>query len=179
MESLRPEYWRGWWDFWAIFQDVCASAAPRSLYLTQALSCFQCLLFHPPARPDQRTHTVFASAHGCACTYTHATILKWNWHIWGNIDLSGATLHITDKMEAWPNSLSLSHRHGPEMKELGRVILTWIFPSLVKLTEKNIKVLIVLERSMGRHKAFCSCAQKIIHKVNHWHLFKDLYKRVF
>ena len=32
---------------------------------------------------------------------------------------------------------------------------------------------------MRRHKAFCSCAQKIIHKVNHWHLFKDFYTRVF
>ena len=32
---------------------------------------------------------------------------------------------------------------------------------------------------MRRHKAFCSIAQKIIHKVNHWHLFKDFYKRVF
>ena len=32
---------------------------------------------------------------------------------------------------------------------------------------------------MRKHKAFCSIAQKIIHKVNHWHLFKDFYKRVF
>ena len=65
------------------------------------------------------------------------------------------------------------------MKELGLVILTCFFLSSAELTEKNIKVLIVLERSMRRHKAFCSCAQRIIHKVNHWHSFKDLYKRVF
>ena len=45
--------------------------------------------------------------------------------------------------------------------------------------KRNIKVLIVLERSMRRHKAFCSCAQRIIHKVNHWHLYKDFYRRVF
>ena len=32
---------------------------------------------------------------------------------------------------------------------------------------------------MRRHKVFCGCAQRIIHKVNHWHLFKDFYKRVF
>ena len=32
---------------------------------------------------------------------------------------------------------------------------------------------------MRRCKAFCICAQRIIHKVNHWHLFKDFYKRVF
>ena len=45
--------------------------------------------------------------------------------------------------------------------------------------KRNIKVLIVLERSMRSHKAFCSCAQRIIHKINHWHLFKDFYKTVF
>ena len=78
-----------------------------------------------------------------------------------------------------PTLPSLSHRHGPGMKKLGFVILTYFFLSLAELTEKNIKVLIVLERSMRRHKAFCSCAQRIIHKVNHWHLFKDFYKRVF
>ena len=59
------------------------------------------------------------------------------------------------------------------------VILTCFLLSSAELTEKNIKVLIVLERSMRRHKAFCRCGQKIIHKVNHWHLFKDFYKRVF
>jgi len=53
------------------------------------------------------------------------------------------------------------------MKELGLVILTCFFLSSAELTEKNIKVLIVLERSMRRHKAFCSCAQRIIHKVYH------------
>ena len=77
------------------------------------------------------------------------------------------------------NLLSLFHRHGPGMKELGFVILTCFFLSLAELTEENIKVLIVFERSMRRHKAFCSCAQRIIHKVNHWHLFKDFYKRLF
>ena len=51
------------------------------------------------------------------------------------------------------------------MKELGLVILTCFFLSSVELTEKNVKVFIVLERSMRRHKAFCSCAQKIIYKV--------------
>ena len=65
------------------------------------------------------------------------------------------------------------------MKELGLVILTCFVLSSAELTEKNIKVLIVFERSMRRHKAFCSCAQRIIHKVNHWHLFKDFYKKVF
>ena len=77
-----------------------------------------------------------------------------------------------------PSLLSSFHRHGPGIKELGLVILTCLFLSLAELTEKNIKVLTVLERSMRRHKVFCSCAQRIIHKVNHWHLFKDFYKRV-
>ena len=78
-----------------------------------------------------------------------------------------------------PRPLSSFHRHGPGMKELGLVILTCFVLSLAELTEKNIKVLIVFERSLRRHKAFCSWAQRIIHKVNHWHLFKDCCKRLF
>ena len=76
-----------------------------------------------------------------------------------------------------PNPLSSSRRHSPGMKGLAFVILTCFFLSAVELAEKNVKVLFVLERIMRKHKAFCSCAQKIIHKVNHWHLFKDLYKK--
>jgi len=53
------------------------------------------------------------------------------------------------------------------MKELGLVILTCFFLSSAELTEKNIKVFIALERRMKRYKALCSCAQRIIHKVNH------------
>ena len=51
------------------------------------------------------------------------------------------------------------------MKELGLVILTCFFLSLVELAGKNVQVLIVLERSMRKHKAFCSSAQKIIYTV--------------
>ena len=80
--------------------------------------------------------------------------------------MSGATLGITDKIEAWPQLPSSSRRHGPWMKGLALVILTCFFLSLVELAGKNVKVLIVFERSMRKHKAFCSCAQKIIHKVN-------------
>ena len=83
----------------------------------------------------------------------------------------GAALGITDKMEAWPQP---SHRHGLGMKELGLVILTCSFLSLVELAGKNVKVLIVLERSMRKHKAFCSCAQKIIYKVT-----IDICSRIF
>ena len=49
------------------------------------------------------------------------------------------------------------------MKELGLVILTCSFFSLIELSGKNVKV---LERSMRKHKAFCSCAQKIIRKIS-------------
>ena len=38
------------------------------------------------------------------------------------------------------------------MKELILVILTCFLLSLVELAEKNVKVLIVLERSMRKHK---------------------------
>ena len=56
-------------------------------------------------------------------------------------------------MEAWPQTLSSSRRHGPKMKELGLMILTCSFLSLVELAGKNVKVLIVLDGSMRRHKA--------------------------
>ena len=77
--------------------------------------------------------------------------------------LSGAVLGITDKMEARPQSPLSFRRHGPGT-ELGLVILT-SFLSSVELAGKNVKVLIVLERTVRKHKAFCSCAQKIIYKV--------------
>ena len=73
-----------------------------------------------------------------------------------------------------PNPLSSSHRHGPGMKELGLVILTCSFLYLVELARRHVKVLIVLERSMRKHKAFCSCAQKIIYKVT-----IDICSRIF
>ena len=51
------------------------------------------------------------------------------------------------------------------MKALGLVILTCSFLSSVELTGKNVKVIIVLDRSMRKHKAFYTCAQKIIYKI--------------
>ena len=70
-------------------------------------------------------------------------------------------------MEARPPPPRLTSQAWSGMKELGLVILTRSFLSSVELAGKNVKVLIVLERSMRKHKAFYSCAQKIIHKVNH------------
>ena len=60
------------------------------------------------------------------------------------------------------------------MKELGLMILTCSFLSSAELAGKNVRVLIVLERSMRKHKAFCSCAQKIIYKVT-----IDICSRIF
>ena len=88
--------------------------------------------------------------------------------------LSGAALGITDKMEPQPQPLSSSLSHGPGMKELGLIILTCSFLSSVELAGKNVKVLIILERSIRKHKAFCSCAQKIIYKVT-----IDICSRIF
>ena len=81
--------------------------------------------------------------------------------------LSGAVLAITDKMEARPQLPLLVPQAWTWDEGVCLVILTCFFLSSAELTQKNIKVLIVLERSMRRHKAFCSCAQRIIHKVNH------------
>ena len=73
-----------------------------------------------------------------------------------------------------PTPLSSSCRHHPRLKELGLVILTCFFLSSVELAGKNVKVLIVLERSMRKHKAFYSCAQKIIYKIT-----VDICSRIF
>ena len=78
---------------------------------------------------------------------------------------------LLTKWRHGPNPLSSSRRHGPGMKELGLVILTCSFLSLVELVGKNVKV---LERRMRKHKAFCICAQKIIYKVT-----IDICSRIF
>jgi len=89
---------------------------------------------------------------------------------WSDGTVSGAMLGITDKMEARPQTLS-SPRQGPRMKELGLVILTCYFLSSMELAGKNVKV---LERSMRKHKAFYSCAQKMIYKI-----IIDICSRIF
>ena len=60
------------------------------------------------------------------------------------------------------------------MKELGLVILTCSFLSSAELAGKNVKVLIALERSWRKHKAFYSWVQKIIYKVT-----IDICSRIF
>ena len=79
----------------------------------------------------------------------------------------GATLGITDKMEARPQFPLLVLQARTRDEGVRPCDSNLFFPFLSELTERNIKVLIVLERSMRRHKAFFSCAQRIIHKVNH------------
>ena len=81
--------------------------------------------------------------------------------------MSGAALGITDKMEARPQPPLLVPQAWTRDEGVRSYDLTCFPLSSVELTEKNVKVLIVLERSMRRYKAFCSCAQRIIHKVNH------------
>jgi len=99
------------------------------------------------------------------CFYVLAIVYS-NEH-WGtffrlNYDFLWCWEALLTKWRHGPNPLSSSCRHGPRMKELGLVILTCSFLSLVELNGKNVKVLIVLERNIRKHKAFCSCAQKII-----------------
>ena len=54
------------------------------------------------------------------------------------LNMSGAALSITDKMEAWSPAPS-PHSAGtdPGVKELGLVILTSLFLSSAELTEKE------------------------------------------
>ena len=94
--------------------------------------------------------------------------------------MSGAALGLTDKMEARPQPPVLIPQARTWDEGVRPCNSDLFFPLLSWVDWKEIlKVLIVLERSMRMHKAFCSCAQRIIHKVNHWYLFKDFYKRVF
>ena len=88
--------------------------------------------------------------------------------------VSGAALGITDKMEAQPQPplLILQARSWDEGVKFCDSDLFFLF--LVELAGKNVKVLIVLERSMRKHKAFCSCAQKIIYKAT-----IDICSRIF
>ena len=53
------------------------------------------------------------------------------------------------------------------------------FPLLGWVDQKGILRCLLFLRGAWEGTVFCSCAQKIIHKVNHWHLFKNFYKRVF
>ena len=77
--------------------------------------------------------------------------------------MSGAVLGITDKMEARPQPPLLILQ--AQTRDEGVSSRDSEFLSSVELAGKNVKVLIVFERSMRKHKAFCSCARKIIYKV--------------
>ena len=79
--------------------------------------------------------------------------------------MSEAALGITDKMEARPQPPLLIQQTWSQDEGVMSYDSACSFFSSVELAGKNVKVLIVLERSMRKHKAFCSCAQKIIYKV--------------
>ena len=85
--------------------------------------------------------------------------------------LLGAALGITVKMEAQPQPPLLISQARPRDEGVRPVILTCSFLSPVELAGMNVKV---LDRSMRKHKAFCSCAQKIIYKVT-----IDICSRIF
>ena len=87
----------------------------------------------------------------------------------GRSPVSGATLGITDKMEAQPQPPPLILQAWTRDEELGLVILTCSFLSLVELAGKNVKV---LERSMRKQKPFA--AQEIIYKIT-----IDICSRIF
>ena len=62
--------------------------------------------------------------------------------------LSGTALGITDNMEAWPQLLLVVPQAWTQDEGVCLVILTCSFLYSAELTEKNINVLIVLERSI-------------------------------
>ena len=76
--------------------------------------------------------------------------------------MSGATLGITEKMDAWPQAPLHISQTRPQDEGVRPCDSDCSFLSLVELTKNNVKV---LERSMRKHKAFYSCAQKIIYKI--------------
>ena len=84
--------------------------------------------------------------------------------------MSGAALGITEKMEARPQPPFLISQAWPQDEGV-RLCDSDLFFSLVELAGKNVKV---LERSMRKHKAFYSCAQKIIYKIT-----IDICSRIF
>ena len=88
--------------------------------------------------------------------------------------MSGAALGITDKMEAQPQPPLLIPQAWTQDEGVSSCDSDSFFLSSVELAGKNVKVFIVLERTMRKHKAFCSCAQKIIYKVT-----IDICSRIF
>ena len=88
--------------------------------------------------------------------------------------LSGAVLGITDKMEARPQPPLLILQAQSQDEGVRSCDSDLFFPFFGELAGKNVKVIIVLERSMRKHKAFCRCAQKIIYKVT-----IDICSRIF
>ena len=77
---------------------------------------------------------------------------------------------LLTKWRHGPNPFSLSCRHGTRMTRLSFVILSCFFLSSAELTEKNIKVLTGLERSMLMLSRFsrvqlCATPQMAAHQA--------------
>ena len=83
-------------------------------------------------------------------------------------------LGITDKMEAWLQPSILIPQAQTRDEGVSSCDSDLFLPFFSELAGKNVKVLIILETSVRKHKAFCSCAQKIIYKVT-----IDICSRIF
>ena len=79
-----------------------------------------------------------------------------------------------------PSPLSSFCRHGSPDEELRPCNSDLSFPLLGWVDWKGIlRCLLFLRGAWEDTKPSAVVLKKIIHKVNHWHLFKDFYKRVF
>ena len=124
------------------------------------------LLQHHSTKASIILHSAFFIVQlSYPCMTTGKTIALTRWTVGNHVR------HYWQNRGTAPNLLSSFHRHRPRMKELALVILTCSFLSSVELAGRNVKV---LERSMRKHKAFYSCAQKIIYKV-----IIDICSRIF
>ena len=85
------------------------------------------------------------------------------------MNYDGGLWHCT-----WDNPQEKNQDH-PQEKEMQKSKMA-VWGGLTNSCEKRE------EKSKGekeRYTHFNAEPQRIIHKVNHWHLFKDFYKRVF
>ena len=95
-----------------------------------------------------------------------------------NLGVGSCVRHYWQNGGTVPSPLSSFRRHGSRDKGVRPCNSDLSFPLLGWVDWKGI-LRCLLFLSMRRHKTFCSIAQNIIHKVNHWDLFKDFYKKVF
>ena len=145
------------------------------LYTAAAKSLQSCLTLCDPtdgSPPGSSIHGIFQARilEWLAISFSNA----WKWkvkvkslsHVWLFATpwtaASGATLGVTDKMEARPQPPLLILQARPQDEGVRPCDSDLFFPFFGWFAGKNVKV---LKRSMRKHKAFYSCAQKIIYKI--------------